>query len=371
MSVQSQIDRITNEVGTQADLIAQISEALESKGGVSATMGAETLKGNTDSLNAVLEQVNSLSASDPVLQEKTVSPTTSKQTVTPDNSYDGLSKVTVNAMPEATQATPSIEISSAGLITAKATQSAGYVAAGTKQATKQLTTQAAKTVTPGKSDQTAVASGRYTTGAIIVKGDSALEPGNIKSGVSIFGVPGSYTGSGGGGGSGGGDNAEIDGLITHEITQVVNSRVTSVGTYVFRECYKLTRAILPNVTTMGNYAFYNCYVLSDIDFSELTTIGNYSLSGCKVLVKADFPKVTKIGTYAFNKCTAMTALILRSPTVATLGNTAALDVTPIKSGTGYIYVPSALVDSYKAASNWSTYAEQIRAIEDYPDITGG
>ena len=191
------------KVSSQADLIAQISEALESKGGSSATMGAETLKGNTDSLNAVLEQVNSLSASGPVLQEKTVSPTTSKQTVTPDNNYDGLSKVTVNAMPTATQATPSIEISSAGLITAKATQSAGYVAAGTKQATKQLTTQAAKTVTPGKSDQTAVASGRYTTGAIIVKGDSALEPGNIKSGVSIFGVPGSYTGSGGGGGSGG------------------------------------------------------------------------------------------------------------------------------------------------------------------------
>lgn len=203
MSVQSQIDRIANEVGTQADLIAQISEALESKGGSSATMGAESLKGNTYSLNAVLEQVNSLSASDPVLQEKTVSPTTSKQTVTPDNNYDGLSKVTVNAMPTATQATPSIEISSSGLITAKATQSAGYVAAGTKQATKQLTTQAAKTVTPGKSDQTAVASGRYTTGAIIVKGDSALEPGNIKSGVSIFGVPGSYTGSGGGGCDGG------------------------------------------------------------------------------------------------------------------------------------------------------------------------
>lgn len=226
MSVQSQIDRITNEVGTQADLIAQISEALESKGGVSATMGAETLKGNTGSLNAVLEQVNSLSASDPVLQEKTVSPTTSKQTVTPDNSYDGLSKVTVNAMPVATQATPSIEISSAGLITAKATQSAGYVAAGTKQATKQLTTQAAKTVTPGKSDQTAVASGRYTTGAIIVKGDSALEPGNIKSGVSIFGVPGSYTGSGGGGGDGGS-------IETCQVTFDITTNISEEYSYMY------------------------------------------------------------------------------------------------------------------------------------------
>ena len=39
--------------------------------------------------------------------------------------------------------------------------------------------------------------------------------------------------------------------------------------------------------------------------------------------------------------------------------------------TGYIYVPRALVNSYKAATNWSTFASQIRAIEDYPDITGG
>ena len=69
----------------------------------------------------------------------------------------------------ATQATPSITVSSGGLITAKATQgAAGYVASGTKSATKQLTTQAAKTVTPTKSSQTAVASQRYTTGAITV-----------------------------------------------------------------------------------------------------------------------------------------------------------------------------------------------------------
>ena len=37
----------------------------------------------------------------------------------------------------------------------------------------------------------------------------------------------------------------------------------------------------------------------------------------------------------------------------------------------YVYVPKALVGAYKSATNWSTYANQIRAIEDYPDITGG
>ena len=94
----------------------------------------------------------------------------------------------------ATQATPSVTVSSAGLITASATQTAGYVTAGTKSGTKQLTTQAAKTVTPTTSNQTAVASGRYTTGAITVKGDANLKAENIASGVSIFGVVGTHSG---------------------------------------------------------------------------------------------------------------------------------------------------------------------------------
>lgn len=68
----------------------------------------------------------------------------------------------------ATQATPSVNVDANGLITASATQTAGYVSAGTKTATKQLTTQEAKTVTPSKSSQTAVASGVYTTGAVTV-----------------------------------------------------------------------------------------------------------------------------------------------------------------------------------------------------------
>lgn len=94
--------------------------------------------------------------------------------------------------------TPTISVSSAGLITASVTQTAGYVEAGTKSATKQLTTQAAKTYTPGTSDQT-IESGVYLTGAQTIEGDSNLVEENIRYGKSIFGVPGSYTGEGSGG----------------------------------------------------------------------------------------------------------------------------------------------------------------------------
>ena len=100
----------------------------------------------------------------PTLQSKTVSPSTSQQIITPDNGYDGLSQVTVNAMPSGKLNTPTV--SSSGLITAQVGTS-GYLASGTK-VTKQLTTQAAKTVTPTASEQTVVNSGVYTTGAVKV-----------------------------------------------------------------------------------------------------------------------------------------------------------------------------------------------------------
>lgn len=170
---------------------------------------------------------------------------------------------TVNALPDAPasveQATPTITVSTGGLITASATQSAGYVSAGTKSITKQLTTQAAKTVTPSTSSQTAVASGRYTTGAVTVaaipstyvkptttkgaatytpktsnqtiaagtycsgaqtiKGDANLVAGNIKSGVSIFGVTGTYAGT----------TEDLDAVITELETKTATLNTTLEG----------------------------------------------------------------------------------------------------------------------------------------------
>ena len=98
----------------------------------------------------------------------------------------------------------------------------------------------------------------------------------------------------------------------------------------------------------------------------LTSIGKLSFYSCAKLVVADFPNLSRsIAPQAFERCEALTSLILRGNQIVSLEATSAFRSTPIASGTGYIYAPSALIDSYKAATNWSTYADQFRALEDY------
>lgn len=68
--------------------------------------------------------------------------------------------------------TPTINVSASGLITASANG---------KSATEQLSTQSGKTVTPSESEQTAVSSGKYTTGDVKV---GAISTTYVGSGVT-------------------------------------------------------------------------------------------------------------------------------------------------------------------------------------------
>nr|DAL06265.1 MAG TPA: tail protein [Caudoviricetes sp.] len=287
----------------------------------------------------------------------------------------------------ATQATPSVTVDSGGKITATASQAAGYVTAGTKTATKQLTVQAAKTWTPGTSNQT-LASGRYLTGTQIIKGDAKLKAANIVKGVSIFGVTGTAETGGGGGGS----DADLDALIADTITSVT-SQATSVRARAFSSCTSVVAISLPAAKTIGKWAFMQCSKLATVNLPEATTLESSAFSSCPALTSVTIPKVTSLPSQGLYNCTALqkidlpavtsisdsvfmmdgklTAVILRSTTLVTLHNKSAFSSSGISAGTGYIYVPSSLVASYKTATNWATYAAQIRAIEDYPDITGG
>lgn len=93
---------------------------------------------------------------------------------------------------------------------------------------------------------------------------------------------------------------------------------------------------------------------------QATNIGSYAFYYCAYLAKADFALVTNIGGNAFYGCNKLKKLVLRNPAKGcSLSNKNALTATPISTGTGFIYVPDDLVDGYKVATNWSTYATFI------------
>lgn len=107
---------------------------------------------------------------------------------------DANGNILTGTMPTVDHPNPTISVGANGLITASHAQGSGKVTGGTTTATRQLTTQGGTTVTPGTTQKTAVASGRYTTGPVYVAGSSDLTAKNIKYGVNIFGVTGTYTG---------------------------------------------------------------------------------------------------------------------------------------------------------------------------------
>ena len=112
--------------------------------------------------------------------------------------------------------------------------------------------------------------------------------------------------------------------------------------------------------------------LETVTFPKVAFVAGQAMESCSALTYVDLPICKSIDAKGFNKCSSLETLILRkSDAICTLANVSAFTGTKIASGEGYIYVPSARIESYKTATNWSTFAAQFRAIEDYPEICGG
>ena len=120
------------------------------------------------------------------------------------------------------------------------------------------------------------------------------------------------------------------------------------------------------MTSIGNNAFATCVKLTTASFPNATNIGNNAFNSCASLTIASFPSVTSIGNYAFASCKALMSAYFLASSIATLVNGNAFTSTPMSNSAytgsfGSIYVPASLVDTYKAAANWSAYADRITA----------
>lgn len=200
----------------------------------------------------------------------------------------------------------------------------------------------------------------------------------------------------------------IKGILDRSITSFRSNSVTAIGDYAFHYCEKLAELNIPNVTRLGMYSFGYCKGLATVNFPNVTNIGTdcfvrcenlesayldsvtqpsgYTFLYCNKLRFVHMPKLTNTNTGIFSDCVSLekvnlprletvynnafkrsgikTLILSRPDRVCSLSSVNAFNNTPIASGTGYVYVPDDLVDSYKTKTNWVTYASQIKPISE-------
>ena len=150
---------------------------------------------------------------------------------------------------------------------------------------------------------------------------------------------------------------------------------TMSGMYSITQPKRLSCINFPNLETAST-VIYNDYgeKLEYLCLPKLTHLDTYSFNNCKALKILDLPSVTSIAkpgsAYAspFYNCNSLQAIILRSETLVPAQTIIGTLIPKLTSVPTYIYVPSTLLEEYKAATNWAAAADYIRAIEDYPNI---
>ena len=141
------------------------------------------------------------------------------------------------------------------------------------------------------------------------------------------------------------------------ITALNTPKVTSIDTNALYNVSALTKIYIPEVLSVGTYALRQCKKITRVYFPKATSVGNYALSRCNVLPVADLGQVSTINGGMFVEDYALKTLILRkSDGIVTLSATSAFGATPFDANGsgGTVYVPSALIETYQTATNWST-----------------
>ena len=143
-------------------------------------------------------------------------------------------------------------------------------------------------------------------------------------------------------------------------------KVKILGSSAFENCSSITINKLPSaLTSLNSNTFKGCKGITTMVFQDgITALSTYTFQNCTGLTEITFNGATRIGSQCFNGCSALERVIINYDAGVIAGGSSMFSGTKIASGTGYIYVPDALVEDYKVASQWSRYADAIKPLSE-------
>ena len=162
---------------------------------------------------------------------------------------------------------------------------------------------------------------------------------------------------------------------TLDLSELDTSNVTNMAG-MFSGCSKLESVIFGTYDTQKNtniqYMFQNCYKLINVDWGGINTSNVTTANGvfynCRELTSIDISNIDSsnftMDALFFQGCTNLTKVIINRQDIFKMTATSFFANTPIASGTGYVYVPDNMVETYKSATNWSDYSSQIKPISE-------
>lgn len=165
----------------------------------------------------------------------------------------------------------------------------------------------------------------------------------------------------------GGAGAE-DSIVTREIAGTyVNDRVSQVGDNVFKSCTLVTNIRFDSVVSVGNASFSGCTGIVTAYFPKAQTISSQAFLSNGNAMTYYFGNLKSISSQAFTNFSLKSghgenaAIIIDSDAVCTLA-----DANALQNFRGTVYVKDNLVEQYKVATNWATYAAQIKGRAEIP-----
>lgn len=175
---------------------------------------------------------------------------------------------------------------------------------------------------------------------------------------------------------------EFHDFLAGELENVDFGGITELRNYTFYYANGIKNVRLSNVEKIGTSNFYNCPDLEAVDLPSLTgTTNTYFCAGSRKLTTVNIPKVTILGKFAFQNAAALQTIDLPSVDAIdtnVFGYCNKLQTVILRKDDGVvtlaggnavlsranIYVPDALVEQYKVAAVWSTYASQIKPLSE-------